>query len=114
MPIASGQKLLNLSEGRSLTINDMAVEQVASAKSLGVYIDQTLNWKCHTENTATSKKIVSTIGAIRCIQHQISFNITFIIALFNLTFITVMRCGEATTKTFLIGFKSFKIMQPAF
>ena len=27
-----------------------AVEQVASAKSLEVYIDQTLNWVCHIGN----------------------------------------------------------------
>ena len=45
----------------------MAVEQVASAKSLGVYIDQTLNWECHIENI--SKKIASAIGAV---YHSIS------------------------------------------
>ena len=44
----------------------MAVEQVASAKSLGVYIDQTLNWECHIENI--SKKIASAIGAIKRIS----------------------------------------------
>ena len=32
------------SESSSLTINDMAVEQVASATSLGVYIDHNEVW----------------------------------------------------------------------
>ena len=45
----------------------MAVAQVASAKSLGVYIDRTLNCECHIENI--SKKIASAIGAIKRIQH---------------------------------------------
>ena len=73
MLIASRQKLSNISERPSLTINDMAVEQVPSAKSLGFYIEQTLNWECHKKNI--SKKIPSTIGAIKRIQHQIPFNI---------------------------------------
>ena len=47
----------------------MAVEQVASAKSLGVYIDQTLNWERHIENI--SKKIAS---AICPIEHTTSSN----------------------------------------
>ena len=51
----------------------MAVGQVASAKSLGVYIDQTLNWGCHIENI--SKKIASAIGAIKRIRHLMPFNI---------------------------------------
>ena len=66
MLIASRQKLSNISERPSLTINDMAVEQVASAKSLGVYIDQTLNWECHIENI--SKKIASAIGGRQAVS----------------------------------------------
>ena len=51
MIIASRQKLSQLPESPSLTINNKAVEQVSSAKSLGVYIiDQTLNWECHIDN----------------------------------------------------------------
>ena len=71
MLIASRQKLSNISERPFLTMNDMAVEQVASAKSLGVYIDQTFNWECHIENI--SKKIASAIGAIERIRHLIPF-----------------------------------------
>ena len=70
MLIASRQKLSNISERPTLTINDIAVEQVASAKSLDVYIDQTLNWECHIENIF--KKIASAIGHLR---HLIPFNI---------------------------------------
>ena len=56
MLIASRQKLSNISERPSLTINDMAVEQVASAKSLGVYIHQNLNWECHIESISKKTK----------------------------------------------------------
>ena len=73
MLIASRQKLSNLSDCPSLTINNMTVEQVASTKSLGVCIDQTLNWESHIENIC--KKIASAIGAIKRIRHQIPFNI---------------------------------------
>ena len=34
-----------------------------SAKSLGVYVDQNINWECHIENI--SKKIACAIGAIK-------------------------------------------------
>ena len=50
MLIASGQKLSQFSESPSLTINENAIEQVTSAKSLGVYVDQNINWECHIEN----------------------------------------------------------------
>ena len=38
-----------LPESPSLTINNKAIEQASSAKFLGVYIDQTLNWECHIQ-----------------------------------------------------------------
>ena len=71
--IASRQKLSNLSDCPSLTINNMTVEQVASTKSPGVYIDQTLNWESHIENIC--EKIASAIGAIKRIRHQIPFSV---------------------------------------
>lgn len=73
MLIASRQKSSNLSDCPSLTINNMTVEQVSSTKSLGVCIDQTLNWESHIENI--SKKIASAIGEIKRIRHQIPFNV---------------------------------------
>ena len=58
----------------------MAVEQVASAKSLGIYMKQTLNWECHREKIF--KNIASAIGAIfQYIRHQIPFNI--VVSVYN-------------------------------
>ena len=51
----------------------MTVEQVASTKPHGVYIDQTLNWEFHIENI--SEKIASAIGTIKRIRHLIPFHI---------------------------------------
>ena len=62
MLIASRQKLSQFTESPSLTINENAIEEVTSAKSLGVYVDQNINLECHTENM--SKKIACAIGAI--------------------------------------------------
>ena len=57
----------------SLTINENAIEQVTSAKSLGVYVDQNINWECHIENI--SYKIACAIGAIKRIRHLTPFNV---------------------------------------
>ena len=56
-----------------LHINENKIEQVSSAKSLGVYVDQNINWECHIENV--SKKIACAIGAIKRIRHLTPFNI---------------------------------------
>ena len=71
--IASRQKLQEVMESPSITINENAVEQVVSTKSLGVYVDQNVNWECHIENI--SKKIACAIGAITRIRHLTPFNI---------------------------------------
>ena len=42
--ITSRQKLSQFTENLSLTINESAIEQVTSAKSLGVCVDQNINW----------------------------------------------------------------------
>ena len=47
MLVASRQKLSTLSETPSFSINEHPVLQVSSAKSLGMHIDQNLNWECH-------------------------------------------------------------------
>ena len=73
MLIASRQKLSQFTESPSLTINENAIEQVTSAKSLGVYVDQNINWECHIENI--SKKIACAIGAIKRIRHLTPFNV---------------------------------------
>ena len=71
--IASRQKLSQFTESPSLTINENAIEQVTSAKSLRVYVDQNINWECHIENI--SKKIACAIGAIKRIRHLTPFNV---------------------------------------
>ena len=73
MLIASRQKLSQFTESPSLTINEIAIEQVTSAKSLGVYVDQNINWECHIENI--SKKIACAIGAIKRIRNLTPFNV---------------------------------------
>ena len=46
----------------SYSINENAVEQVTSAKSLGVYVDQNVNREYHIKNV--SKKIACAIDVI--------------------------------------------------
>ena len=50
MLIESRQKLSQFTKSPSLTINENVIEQVTSAKSLGVYVDPNINWECHIEN----------------------------------------------------------------
>ena len=73
MLIASRQKLSTLSGTPSFSINEHPVLQVSSAKSLGVHIDQNLNWECHVQSIC--KKIASALGAIKQIRHLIPFNV---------------------------------------
>ena len=73
MLIASRQKLSQFMESPSLAINENTIEQVTSAKSLGVYVDQNINWECHIENV--SKKIACAIGAIKRIRHLTPLNV---------------------------------------
>ena len=81
---------------------DPCIEQVSSAKSLGVYIDQTLlNWECHINSVC--KNIASAIGAIKRMGHlsYVMFWSSFIIALSNLTLIIVLWCGETVTRALI-------------
>jgi len=73
MLIASRKKLSQFMESPSLTINENAIEQVTYAKSLGVYVDQNINWECYIENIST--KIACAIGAIKRIRHLTPFNV---------------------------------------
>ena len=73
MLVASRQKLSTFPEIPSFSINDHPVKQVSSTKSLGVHIDQNMNWECHIQNIC--KKIASGLGAIKRIRHLIPFNI---------------------------------------
>ena len=73
MLIASRQKLSTFPEITSFSINDYPVKQVSSTKSLGVHIDQNMNWECHIQNIC--KKIASALGAVKRIRLLIPFNI---------------------------------------
>ena len=73
MLAASRQKLSTFPEIPSFSVNDHPVKQVSSTKSLGVHIDQNMNWECHIQNIC--KKIASALGAIKRIRHLIPFNI---------------------------------------
>ena len=53
--IGSRHRLSSLTESPTIKINQVPVEQVSSTKSLGVHIDQNLNWDFHIKEI--SKKI---------------------------------------------------------
>ena len=64
--IGSRQRLSNLPENPSIKINQIPVEQVSTTKSLGVHIDQNLNWEFQIKEI--SKKIASGVSAIKRIR----------------------------------------------
>ena len=53
----------------TLATNDFRVTQVATAKSLGVTIDDNLDWGSHMEKII--KKVSSGIGAIKRVRHLV-------------------------------------------
>ena len=61
MLIGSRQRLSTLTESPRFAINDFEVSQVTTAKSLGVTIDDRLDWSGHIEKV--TKKVASGIGA---------------------------------------------------
>ena len=63
MLIGSRQRLNTVTVSPTLAINDFRVTQVATAKSLGVTIDDNLDWGSHMEKII--KKVSSGIGAIK-------------------------------------------------
>ena len=56
-----------LTDSPTITINDNQVSQVTTAKSLGVTIDNKLDWSSHIDKL--TKKVASGIGAIKRIRH---------------------------------------------
>ena len=56
----------HLPENPSIKINQIPVEQVSTAKSLSVYIDENLNWEFQIKEI--SKQIASGISAIKRIR----------------------------------------------
>ena len=60
MLIGSRQSLSNLTESTTFSINDVEVSQGPTAKSLGVTIDDRLDWSGHIEKV--TKKVASVIN----------------------------------------------------
>ena len=67
--IRSRQRLSTTTVSPTLAINDFRVTQVATAKSLGVTIDDNLDWGSHMEKIV--KKVSSGIGAIKRVRHLV-------------------------------------------
>ena len=61
MLIGSRQRLSTLTDSPTITINDNQGSQATSAKSLGVTIDNKLDWSSHIDKL--TKKVASGIGA---------------------------------------------------
>ena len=69
MLIGSRQRLSTPTDSPTITINDNQVSQVTTAKSLGVTIDNKLDWSSHIDKL--TKKVASGIGAIKRISHLV-------------------------------------------
>ena len=69
MLTSSRQKLRTLTDSPTITINDIQVSQVTTAKSFGVTIDNKLDWSSHIDKL--TKKVPSGIGAIKRIRHLV-------------------------------------------
>ena len=69
MLIGSRQRLGIVTVSPTLAINDFRVTQVATAKSLGVTIDDNLDWGSHVEKII--KKVSSGMGAIKRVTHLV-------------------------------------------
>ena len=69
MLIGSRQRLSTLTDSPTITINDNQVSQVTTAKSLGVTLDNKLDWSSHINKL--TKKVASGIGAIKRIRHLV-------------------------------------------
>ena len=69
MLIGSGQRLGTLTASPTTRMNSTQVSQVTSTKSLGVIIDDRLDWHSHIEKL--TKKIASGIGCLKRVRHLI-------------------------------------------
>ena len=70
MLIGSRQRLNTLSRLLHLTLGGVSVDQVSTAKSLGVFIDENLSWNTHIEYLRN--KISTVIGALKRVRSFVS------------------------------------------
>ena len=117
MLTGSRQRLSNLTGFPKIEINDFQVSQVASAKSLGVTIDDKLDWSCHIDKL--TKKIASGIGVLERVRHLVPQAILHLIyrALIQPHFDycnQVISLGETVGLVCKTSYKSYKIEQSVF
>ena len=67
MLIGSRQRLSNLTDFPTVAIDNVQISQVATVKSLGVTIDNKVDWSIHIDKL--TKKVAPGIGAIKRITH---------------------------------------------
>ena len=67
--IGSRQRLITVTVSPTLAMNDFRVTQVATAKSLGVTIDDNLDWGSHMKKII--KKVSFGIGAVKRVRHLV-------------------------------------------
>ena len=67
--IRSGPRLNTLTAPPSVTMDGTRVEQVLTKKSLGLTIDDKLNWNCHIKKL--TKTIAWKIGAMKRVRHLV-------------------------------------------
>ena len=107
MLIGSRQRLSTVTVSPTLAINDFRVTQVATAKSLGVTIDDNLDWGSHMEKII--KKVSSGIGAIKRVRHLVPQ------ATLQLIYQALIHPHFDYCNTAWAGnFKNYKIEQPVF
>ena len=70
MLIVSRQKLSTLTDSPTITVNDNQVSQVSTAKSLGVTIDNKLDWSSQIDEL-TKKKVTSGIGTKKRLRYLV-------------------------------------------
>ena len=92
MLIGTEQRIRN---GRNLSIKvgETIIENVNSAKLLGVVIDRFLSWSTHTE--ALTKNLSSKIGVLRRVRSFLSYeaSLKVLTLLFSPILITVVQFG---------------------
>ena len=109
MLIGSRQKLSTLSEFLELSVDYVPIKQVSTTKSLGILIDDNMAWHSHIDKI--SKKIASSIGAIKRIK---PFVLPEILHYIYNVLITVVLSGEIVAKRSRKNYKNCRIVLLAF
>ena len=108
MLIGSRQRLNTLTASPTITMNNTQVSQVTTTKSLGVIIDDKLDWHSHIEKL--TKKIASGIGALKRIRHLIPASTLHLVYLVYL--ITMTLFGVTVGKRYKTNCRNCRIEQP--